>query len=536
MLKSEIRVRIGVAGFALGLSVAGPQALGVAAAESPDAPSAPAAASGQSGKSGAVRSTSARPARPAAEARPTPTAAQRITGPKPGVLRGQQPTVTPWNPWPIPGIKPITRAPGLPEVFAGALQLLRRNVFNTAPTVNPVQTAGQLDGPIEGSVGAVDPEGDPIVYSVVQAPIRGQVVIRPDGGYTYTPGPDFTGADVFTVAADDIGSDRNVLDINRPASTLANVTVQQGVEAAELLFKFSYGVGSKYWTQEAKKALEWSAEQLAGYLTVATPVTVEIAVSGGNVRYKRGENADGSESWESQCKGGMCSSSLANASSDYVSGESGFFPTIVQQKIISGIDANGSKPDGQITFNFGQKWAYGDKVADDRYDFKSTAIHEFLHTLGFTSNVNAAKKNDCGDDPCETYGNDGTTWGSFDQFISDADGKRAIDAKTFVWDSTFDPNITGAKGGLFFSGPNARKAYNDKLVPLFSPKPYSEGSSIAHLDDVTFKDTNSASINSKKMMNSSDNEGLGVRELSKIELAILKDMGYTIREKGSATA
>lgn len=507
--------------------MAGPQALGIAGADGPEttsgsasAPeSAPAAASRQSGKAAATRGAPARTGPAAARVHTSTTARMSSTAePQPSVRQGSE----------LAGQSVRGPLAPLSDLFAGTVQLLRRNVLNTAPTVNPVQTSGQIDGPIEGSVGAVDPEGDPIAYSVVQAPIRGRVEISPEGRYTYTPGPDFTGADVFTVAADDIGSDRNILDINRPASTLANVAVQQGAAAGQLRFSFTYGVGSKYWTQEAKRALEWSAGQLAGYLRVASPVTVQIAVSGGNVRYKRGKDDEGAENWESVCRGGMCSSTLANASSAYVSDGAGFFPTIVQKKIISGVDANGSKPDGEISFNFGQKWAFGGTVGDDQYDFKSTAIHEFLHTLGFTANVYAATENDCGDTPCETYGNDGKNWGSFDQFISDAEGARAINATTFLWNSTLNPSITGAKGGLFFSGPNALAAYNAKPVPLFSPKTYSEGSSIAHLDDATFKDTDPASINYKQLMNSSDSEGLGVRVLSKIELAILRDIGYTI--------
>ena len=116
----------------------------------------------------------------------------------------------------------------------GAALLIRRTLFNQAPSVTPVQLTGQSTGAITGKVGALDPEGDPIVYSITRSAQYGSVVVASDGSYTYTPGTSFNGTDTFTVAATDTGFHINLLDLFRAASTPANVVVKQGAAAANL--------------------------------------------------------------------------------------------------------------------------------------------------------------------------------------------------------------------------------------------------------------------------------------------------------------
>ncbi|MGI9125377.1 MAG: hypothetical protein ACR2JM_11595, partial [Mycobacterium sp.] len=64
------------------------------------------------------------------------------------------------------------------NLIDGVLLLVRRTFFNQAPTVTPVQLTGQSTGPITGTVGAVDPEGDPMVYSITQTPLHGSAVVN----------------------------------------------------------------------------------------------------------------------------------------------------------------------------------------------------------------------------------------------------------------------------------------------------------------------------------------------------------------------
>jgi hypothetical protein len=91
------------------------------------------------------------------------------------------------------------------DLISGALLLVRRTLFNQLPTAVPRRYLETSTGQYVGTVGAVDPEGDALIYSLAQAPQYGTVQIAADGIYTYTPGVDFAGIDKFTVAVTNPG-------------------------------------------------------------------------------------------------------------------------------------------------------------------------------------------------------------------------------------------------------------------------------------------------------------------------------------------
>ncbi|UNB53123.1 Ig-like domain-containing protein [Mycolicibacterium sp. YH-1] len=362
----------------------------------------------------------------------------------------------------------------------GAVWAVRRTFLNLAPAVAPVQVTGQSTGPITGRVDAVDPEGDRIVYRVVKGPTLGTVELNGDGTFTYTPGADFNGVDSFVIVAQDQGLHVNLFDPFR-GGTRAGTLVNQGA----IKFAFNYTTGAEYWTQERRDALQASATAVAAYLMVNAPVLLTYDVTG---------------------EDDSSSTTLAAASSELVSTSPGFFGTVVQNKLIHGIDSNGAEADGEIDWNFDSDWALGDVVGDDEYDFKAVAMHELMHSFGFTSRVRQV--------------NTRVHWPVFSSFIVTAGGHKPIGAD-FKWDTAYDDYLTGANGGFYFGGANAVAAYGG-LVPLFTPNPYESGSSMAHLDDKTFTGAD------EKMMNAKTGTGLSVRVLSPIELAILKDIGYIV--------
>lgn len=368
----------------------------------------------------------------------------------------------------------------------GILLLVRRTFFNQAPTAFPVQLTGQSAGPITGTIGAVDPEGDPIVYRLTQGPRYGTALVAADGTYTYTPGADFNGADTFTVAATDTGFHINLLDLFRPASTLAGVAVTQGTLGALLSFQFIYGSGSQHWSPAARSALESTATFLSSYFVVSAPVTLTYNVTG---------------------EFSPLSSTLASAGSALISTDPGFLQTVVQNKIQSGVDSNGSAADGDITWNFGRSWGYG-AVEGGQYDFESTAMHELLHTFGFLTYVDRAGSNT------------GRSWTAYDGFMVTSGG-TSIFLSDFTWNPAYDTNLTGGNGGLYFDGANAVAAYGG-LIPLYTPGTWAAGSSLSHLDDRRFTGTN------KILMTAVSGTGRGVRVLSPVELGILSDIGYTV--------
>jgi hypothetical protein len=217
-------------------------------------------------------------------------------------------------------------------------------------------------------------------------------------------------------------------------------------------------------------------------------------------------------------------STLASASSDQFLVPGTFQGTIVQDKILSnGVnDGNGGDADGYIDWNFFHNWGLSDNPAQDELDFKSTAIHELLHSFGFSSNIGSGGTGLDGLSP-------GTadTWAVFDNFLTDASGDRLIGT-----DGVFDPSKVGAltdggnnpgdnSPGVLFSGSNAIAANGGEGIPIYSPDPFEEGSSIAHLDD--YSDVTDQSI----MNAAAHNDGLDTRTLGPIEIGIMKDIGYT---------
>lgn len=363
-----------------------------------------------------------------------------------------------------------------------ALWGVRRTFFNLAPTAAPVQVTGVLSGPITGTVGALDPEGDQVVLFITQGPQFGTVELNPDGSYTYTPGAGFEGVDVFYVYAIDVSLHLNLLDPLRPLGVLAPSLINQRAVTFEFLYEGDW-TGEDY--EQYRTALEATAQELMRYIRVSRPVTITYVV--------KSKDAD------------MSSGTLASATSALASTSPGFWPTVVQQKLLTGEDPNGVESDGTIKWNFTDfDWAVGDDVGPGSYDFESTAMHELMHTFGFLSYLHAPGHN--------PY----TNWATFTSFIVVASGARPFRRNN--WDSNYDYALTS---GLYFGGSNAVRAYGAP-VPLYTPEPWREGSSATHLDDTTFDGVQQPLM----LMNAKTNPGPGIRELSPIEVGILRDLGY----------
>lgn len=377
------------------------------------------------------------------------------------------------------------------ERLQASFLAMRRTFFNQAPTVAPVQITGVVTGPVTGTLGGADPDGDRLVYILTRAPRSGAVRINGDGTYTYTPGADFDGVDTFRVTAIDLGLHVNLLQLLRPLGSRAATSL---VNQEAVRFEFNYTTGQTHWTDERKEALQAAADDLIEYFRVTNPVTLAFVVRGSD---------------------DPNSSTLASAGSGTISTEPGFWRTVVQNKLLGGEDSNGSEADGSISWNWGKGWDIGDEVSSDMFDFRAVAIHELLHAFGFTSGTE------------EPGDRDRRHWYVLDSFIVTRNGTSPISAD-FEWLEEFDPNLEGRNGGLYWGGPNAEDAYG-RYVPIYTPDPWDEGSSGAHLDDSTFSGAD------EMLMNAATNRGPSVRTLSSIELGILSDIGYLVYAKAGTT-
>jgi hypothetical protein len=209
---------------------------------------------------------------------------------------------------------------------------------------------------------------------------------------------------------------------------------------------------------------------------------------------------------------------LASAMSNPLSSVPGFSPTVVQNLILTGSGTS----DGLIHFNFAHPWDYDDAVAADAYDFKSTVIHEVLHSLGFLSALNSSGQG--------THGNPSgqpDTWFLYDQLLVSSAGTALI-ADDFAFTTGLLPALTGgseagvyAGNGVFFAGANAFAALGQN-VPIFSPDPWVTGSSMHHTDDTFFNGVGHPEL----IMNAATDMGPYTRSLSAVEIGMLRDIGY----------
>lgn len=280
---------------------------------------------------------------------------------------------------------------------------------------------------------------------------------------------------------------------DRIAAALATLALLAGVLIAApapahadeaLNFAFEYGAGAELWTPEARAAVQSAADTLASAFVVRQPVTVTVSVVG------------------------IDTPGATDIASSFVEftgeGRAGFFPTVVQEKVLTGVDPNGPAPDARITWNFAEPWSFGDEVPADAYDFKAVLMHELLHTLGFLS----AARQPIGDQ---------RRWNTYDGFLRAADGTPVID-DAFAFQPEDDAALTGGAGGLFFAGPNAVAAYGGP-VRLFTPDPWATASrSVSHVNGLA-----------GYLMDPFFSYGPAVRTISPVEAAMLRDLGYTVR-------
>ncbi|WP_179275700.1 Ig-like domain-containing protein [Rhodococcus sp. 06-418-5] len=105
---------------------------------------------------------------------------------------------------PSNGTTPTTPV-GASPYFALVWGLTRRfqsTFFNESPYASPTVATPTGNGTVTGNIGAGDPDGDPLLYSLAVAPSKGTIQLSADGSYVYTASPLLAaagGTDSFTV-------------------------------------------------------------------------------------------------------------------------------------------------------------------------------------------------------------------------------------------------------------------------------------------------------------------------------------------------
>lgn len=195
---------------------------------------------------------------------------------------------------------------------------------------------------------------------------------------------------------------------------------------------------------------------------------------------------------------------------------------VVRNKILTGVDLNGSEVDGTLEVNWFNNFEISANPADvdaTEFDFYSLIAHELTHALGFSSQITQAGNDLFGRAPGQIG-----TWSRYDGFLQDAVGNSVLDGNGVLNITTWNNTSTGGSSvvgaGLFFGGPTAVGLNGGSRVGLFTPSPWQDGSSVSHLDD-------SNAAYAGMLMLSATTAGPGPRNYSIIEEGIMIDLGYT---------
>lgn len=198
--------------------------------------------------------------------------------------------------------------------------------------------------------------------------------------------------------------------------------------------------------------------------------------------------------------------------------QAGFCRSVTAKKIIEGINETGSRPDMELSMNFvdpeDPNWNYSDAVGADEMDYVDTLIHEITHALGMLNTVGPG-----GGGLLESGPGQPEKWLVWDRFLTDQQTNPLINASTYIFNSSRMNTLTN--NGLCFFGTNAVRACNGRLVQVYAPARWSEGSSACHVN---------TNFSSGTVMYFEGDPGPSSRYYCPVETGLLKDMGFDLND------
>ena len=196
---------------------------------------------------------------------------------------------------------------------------------------------------------------------------------------------------------------------------------------------------------------------------------------------------------------------IASAGQDLVFNPDGSNTEVVRIKIITGVDANGSKSDGTININLGTNFQFDPNAPVDfgggQIDLFSVIDHEVTHAFGFQSFAASG------------------FFSKFDTFLTANDGTPLVSG------GVLNPAAVrnGLNNGALFVGPNAVAAYGAG-VPIQGKQGGTDGV-LNHLGTDAFSSP-TVPQNALLLCCGGANVQFEPRDYNTSEVGILADLGY----------
>ena len=130
-----------------------------------------------------------------------------------------------------------------------------RGKENQPPVAEDFAAETYKNLPIDGRLKVKDPEGETMTFTVVRQPKRGQVEIREDGSFTYTPKKNKVGIDSFVYTATDASG-----KVSR--ETTVTVTIVKPTDAAQ--YRDTVGMDCRFAAEWMKNTGIFVGESLDG--------------------------------------------------------------------------------------------------------------------------------------------------------------------------------------------------------------------------------------------------------------------------------
>ncbi len=173
---------------------------------------------------------------------------------------------------------------------------------NDSPVARPASYTTTAGSPVTGSLNGLDPDGNPLSYTLVAPPTGGTVNITANGSFTYVPQSGWSGTDGFSFKVNDGTTDSNVAFVRVTVNS-----VNHAPTASDMAVTVSPGA-----TVSGRLMASDPESDSLNYTLISSPVQGTVTVNNdGSFSYTASRNATESDSFTYRATDGNSSSNIA---------------------------------------------------------------------------------------------------------------------------------------------------------------------------------------------------------------------------------